>query len=81
MVSTDLIETLGPKPMQRIAKKLGGWPVTDCDCWKRNNTWTWQKTVKKFRRFGFNSDYIVRLSIDVNSNNTNKRIINVSFSI
>lgn len=69
---------MGPKPITQIAETLGGWPVIVGDSWDSDNTWTWQETVKKFRRLGFSMDYVVDFSIGVDLKNTTKRIIDVS---
>ncbi|KAM7362049.1 M13 family metallopeptidase neprilysin 2 isoform 2-T2 [Cochliomyia hominivorax] len=79
-MNKTLIETLGPKPIQQIAEKLGGWPVIVGDTWDSDNTWTWQETVKKFRRLGFSMDYVVDFSIGVDLKNSTKRIIDLDQS-
>ncbi|XP_065355214.1 neprilysin-2 isoform X2 [Calliphora vicina] len=79
-MNKTLIETLGPKPIQQIAKTLGGWPVIVGDSWDSDNSWTWQETVKKFRRLGFSMDYVVDFSIGVDLKNSTKRIIDLDQS-
>lgn len=81
MCSTDLTETLGPKPIQEIAEGLGGWPVIVGNYWDSNNSWTWNQTVKEFSRLGFDINYIVSFFVQVDIANTTKHIITVSFFI
>lgn len=76
--TTALIEELGTKPIADIAKKLGGWPVIEGGSWNADDSWTWQETVKKFRRVGFSMDYIIDFSVSVDLKNSTKRIIDVS---
>lgn len=71
---------MGAKPIKEVAARLGGWPVIVGDAWDQENTWTWQETVKKFRRLGFSMDYIVDFSIGVDLKNSTKRIIDVSLN-
>lgn len=79
-MNKTLIETLGSKPIKQIAQTLGGWPVIVGDSWDSENTWTWQETVKKFRRMGFSMDYVVDFSIGVDLKNSTKRIIDLDQS-
>ncbi|XP_059218296.1 neprilysin-2 isoform X2 [Stomoxys calcitrans] len=79
-MNKTLIESMGAKPIQDIAAGLGGWPVIVGDSWNSDNTWTWQETVKKFRRLGFSMDYIVDFSIGVDLKNSTKRIIDLDQS-
>ncbi|KAI8129853.1 hypothetical protein FF38_13123 [Lucilia cuprina] len=79
-MNKTLIETLGAKPIQQIAETLGGWPVIVGDSWDSDNSWTWQETVKKFRRLGFSMDYVVDFSIGVDLKNSTKRIIDLDQS-
>lgn len=77
---TALIEELDAKPIADIAKKLGGWPVIEGESWDADNSWSWQETVKKFRKMGFSMDYIIDFSISVDLKNSTTRIIDVSWS-
>ena len=69
---------MGAKPIADIAKKLGGWPVIEGDLWNADDSWSWQETVKKFRRMGFSMDYIIDFSVSVDLKNSTTRIIDVS---
>lgn len=73
-----LIEQLGGKPIADISESLGGWPVVKGDMWDPKDTWTWQETIKKFRRLGLSMDYIVDFSISVDLKNSTTRVIDVS---
>ncbi|XP_058986488.1 neprilysin-2 isoform X2 [Musca domestica] len=79
-MNKTLIESMGAKPIKEVAARLGGWPVIVGDAWDQDNTWTWQETVKKFRRLGFSMDYIVDFSIGVDLKNSTKRIIDLDQS-
>ncbi|XP_037942107.1 neprilysin-2-like isoform X3 [Teleopsis dalmanni] len=79
-MNKTLIEKLGPEPITKIADSLGGWPLLKGDAWDPENTWTWQETVKKFRRLGFSMDYVVDFSISVDLKNSTKRIIDLDQS-
>ncbi|XP_014091152.2 neprilysin-2 isoform X1 [Bactrocera oleae] len=74
-MNKSLIEELGAKPIADIAKKLGGWPVIEGDLWNADDSWSWQETVKKFRRMGFSMDYIIDFSVSVDLKNSTTRII------
>ncbi|XP_017847714.1 neprilysin-2 isoform X2 [Drosophila busckii] len=79
-MNKTLIETLGPEPITKIAKSLGGWPLLVGDSWNADNTWSWQEQVKKFRGAGFSMDYIIDFSIGVDLQNSTKRIIDLDQS-
>lgn len=69
---------MGATPIAKIAKSLGGWPLIEGDNWNKDNSWTWQEQVKKFRKAGFSMDYIIDFSIGVDLQNSTKRIMDVS---
>ncbi|XP_036347356.1 neprilysin-2-like [Rhagoletis pomonella] len=79
-MNKSLIEQLGAAPIANIAKSLGGWPVIEGDSWNADNSWSWQETVKKFRKLGFSMDYIIDFSISVDLKNSTTRIIDVDQS-
>lgn len=73
----ELIEKRGIKPLLDVHKKLGGWPVIVGDSWDEEN-WNWVKAVQDFRRIGYSIDYILDLSVEVDSKNSSKRTLDVS---
>ncbi|KAM8706002.1 hypothetical protein ACLKA7_010320 [Drosophila subpalustris] len=79
-MNKTLIESLGPTPIAKVAKSLGGWPLIEGDNWNADNTWTWQEQVKKFRAAGFSMDYIIDFSIGVDLQNSTKRIMDLDQS-
>ncbi|XP_043651287.1 neprilysin-2 isoform X1 [Drosophila teissieri] len=79
-MNKTLIETLGPEPIARMAKKLGGWPLITGESWNADDSWTWQEQVKKFRTAGFSMDYIIDFSIGVDLQNSTKRLIDLDQS-
>ncbi|EDW13650.2 neprilysin-2 isoform X3 [Drosophila mojavensis] len=79
-MNKTLIESLGATPIAKIAKSLGGWPLIEGDNWNKDDTWTWQEQVKKFRKAGFSMDYIIDFSIGVDLQNSTKRIMDLDQS-
>ncbi|KAH8304740.1 hypothetical protein KR044_004215, partial [Drosophila immigrans] len=71
------IESLGSTPVAKLAKSLGGWPLIEGDKWNANYTWTWQEQIKKFRAAGFDTNYIIDFTVQVDLQNSSKRIINL----
>jgi hypothetical protein len=72
-----LIEERGLKPLTDIHEKLGGWPVVEGDKWDESS-WTWQKSVRDFRKYGYSTDYIFDFSVGTDLKNSTRRIIDVS---
>ncbi|KAL9887927.1 M13 family metallopeptidase neprilysin 2 isoform 1-T1 [Glossina fuscipes fuscipes] len=79
-MNKTLIENLGGKPIADISESLGGWPIVKGDMWDPKDTWTWQETIKKFRRLGLSMDYIIDFSISVDLKNSTKRVIDLDQS-
>ncbi|KAH8393939.1 hypothetical protein KR215_008613, partial [Drosophila sulfurigaster] len=77
--SSARIESLGSIPITTIANSMGGWPLIVGDKWDEDN-WTWQDQIKKFHRGGFNMNYIIEFSIDVDLQNTTKRMMTLDVS-
>lgn len=79
-MNKTLIEMRGSEPIAKIAESLGGWPLLKGTAWDPEGTWSWQETVKKFRRLGFSMDYVVDFSIGVDLKNSSKRIMDLDQS-
>jgi neprilysin len=71
------IEEQGIKPMLKIHKSLGDWPVLKGDDWDEQS-WTWEQSVKQFRKIGYSTDYILDFSTGPDMKNTTRRNIDVS---
>lgn len=71
-----LIEDRGLTPLLDIQEKMGGWPVVKGDEWNEK-AWTWQQSVKNFRKHGYSTDYILDFSVGTDLKNSTKRIIDV----
>lgn len=71
-----LIEERGLSPVLNIHSSLGGWPLLVGDSWDEKS-WTWQQSVKDFRKQGFSTDYIFDFSVGTDLKNSTKRIIDV----
>ncbi|XP_034115606.1 neprilysin-2-like [Drosophila albomicans] len=78
-MNTTRIESLGSIPITIIANTMGGWPLIVGDKWDEDN-WTWQDQIKKFHTGGFNMDYIIEFSIDVDLQNTTKLMMTLDVS-
>lgn len=75
-MSTALIEERGLKPLEDIHESMGGWPVVKGDSWDENS-WSWQQSVKNFRKRGYSTDYILDFSVGTDLKNSTRRIIDV----
>lgn len=73
------IEERGLTPLQDIHESMGGWPVVKGDAWEEK-LWTWQQSVKEFRKRGYSTDYIFDFSVGTDLKNSTRRIIDVSWS-
>lgn len=71
------IEERGLTPLQDIHESMGGWPVVKGDAWEEK-LWTWQQSVKEFRKRGYSTDYIFDFSVGTDLKNSTRRIIDVS---
>ena len=71
-----MIEERGTKPLLDIHESLGGWPVVKGDSWNESK-WTWTKTVKDFRKYGYSTDYIFDFSVETDPKNSTKKIIDI----
>lgn len=72
-----LIEERGLKPLLDIHESLGGWPLIKGDAWDEKS-WSWQKSVKDFRKLGYSTDYILDFSVGTDLKNSTRRIVDVS---
>lgn len=72
-----LIEERGLKPLVDIQDEMGGWPVVKGDDWDESK-WTWQQSVKDFRKRGYSTDYIFDFSVGTDLKNSSRRIIDVN---
>ena len=75
-----MIDDRGISPMFNISESLGGWPVIKEENWDEAS-WSWQETVKSFRKLGFSMDYILDFSIGVDLKESTKRIIDVNYTL
>jgi neprilysin len=71
-----LIEERGLKPLVDIHEQMGGWPVVKGDDWD-DKSWSWQQSVKNFRKHGYSTDYILDFSVGTDLKNSTRRIIDV----
>lgn len=71
-----LIEERGLRPLVDIQEEMGGWPVVKGDNWDEKS-WSWQKSVKDFRKRGYSTDYILDFSVGTDLKNSTRRIIDV----
>lgn len=55
---------------------MGGWPVIKGDAWDENK-WSWQQSVKDFRKRGYSTDYIFDFSVGTDLKNSTRRIIDI----
>lgn len=78
-VNKTQIEENGLKPLIDIIDRLGGWPVVRGDEWDTKSEWNWTWAVKEFRKFGFNTNNIFSVFVEVDSKNSSDRIISVGF--
>lgn len=46
------------------------------DAWDEDS-WTWQDSVKNFRKYGFSMDYILDFSVGIDLKNSTRRVIDV----
>lgn len=74
---TALIEERGLSPLLDIHESMGGWPVVKGDSWDEKS-WTWQQSVKNFRKRGYSTDYILDFSVGTDLKNSTRRIVDVS---
>lgn len=72
-----LIEERGLTPLLEIHESMGGWPVVKGDSWDEKS-WTWQQSVRDFRKRGYSTDYIFDFSVGTDLKNSTRRIIDVS---
>jgi len=75
-----LIEKLGFKPIKKILDILGGWPVVTGVNWQPQY-FTWSNYVAWFRELGFNHDYFMKISVEPDIQNVNRKFITVSRSV
>ncbi|XP_043273874.1 neprilysin-2-like [Venturia canescens] len=75
-VNETAIEAEGVKPLQKILKKLGGWPVLDGDLWNADD-FNWTSSVYKFRDVGFSDRYFINIAVEQDLRNRTKRVIYV----
>lgn len=78
-MNKTLIEERGIKPIVTISESLGGWPVIKGDSWDEAG-WTWQQSVRDFRKNGFSMDYILDFSVGIDLKNSTKRTIDLDQS-
>lgn len=75
-----MIEERGLEPMLNIQESMGGWPVIKGDSWDEKS-WSWQQSVREFRKRGYSTDYIFDFSVGTDLKNSTRRIIDVSLSL
>ncbi|CAO1406051.1 unnamed protein product [Diamesa serratosioi] len=75
-MNKTLIEERGTKPLLDIQESLGGWPVVKADKWDES-AWTWQKSVRDFRKHGYSTDYILDFSVGTDLKNSTTRIVDI----
>lgn len=68
-------EKRGKEPLLNILKRLGGWPVVEGNQWNENGTWTWTDAIGKFRKIGFETNYLVSAVVSADlKNSTSKKL-------
>lgn len=76
-MNSEEVRLRGIKPLESMLEELGGWPVAKGDAWSEDD-FDWVETIKKFRQMGLDTDVIFALSIERDSKNSTKRILNVN---
>lgn len=71
-ISDDGLDTI-----KAVIKTVGGWPVVEGSCWKENE-FDWKNVIHKFKQEGLTYDSIFRVSVERDSKNKTKRLLNVS---
>ncbi|KAI8430848.1 hypothetical protein MSG28_000996 [Choristoneura fumiferana] len=75
-MNRSAIEARGTAPLLDMLRRLGGWPVLDGASWDEAS-FSWEKSVYKFRSAGYSVDYFLDFSIGVDVKNSTKRIIDL----
>ncbi|CAL8117858.1 unnamed protein product [Orchesella dallaii] len=78
-MNTGLIERLGFQPLKKVLKELGGWPVLLGNEWRSApDSWQkWENLVVWFKELGLNLDYFMRISVEQDLQNVEKRYITI----
>ncbi|CRK97823.1 CLUMA_CG011199, isoform A, partial [Clunio marinus] len=75
-MNKTLIEERGLEPLLNIHESMGGWPLLKGDSWDEK-AWSWQKSVRDFRKRGYSPDYILDFSVGTDLKNSTRRIIDI----
>ncbi|CAO1430048.1 unnamed protein product [Diamesa tonsa] len=70
------IDLLEAAPLFEVINKIGSWPILNQN-WN-DNDFHWQKTLDEFYEHGFNTNYLLELSVYVDDRDATKNIIYVS---
>ncbi|XP_027847675.2 neprilysin-2-like isoform X2 [Aphis gossypii] len=70
----EKIEKDGLKPIKKMLKNLGGWPVLEAEKWN-DEEFTWKDSVYKIKEVGYSVDYFIRFSISTDVKNSMLRAI------
>jgi neprilysin len=76
-MNKKMIDERDAKPMFKMHKLLGGWPVLKGDDWD-DESWTWEQSVRDFRKYGFSTNYILAFTTPIDLKNTTQRMVDVS---
>lgn len=75
-MNESAIEFESMNRMKGILKDIGGWPLLDGHNWKEKD-FDWVSTVRKLRKIGINYEPFFKVQVDIDSENSEKFIINV----
>lgn len=70
------IESRGVEPHLELMEQFGGWPILKGTQWDER-TWDLFGTIVAMRKVGIASKFIMKTAIDINLNETTKRILYV----
>ncbi|CAN7976445.1 unnamed protein product, partial [Ixodes persulcatus] len=76
-LNTSLIDSYAEKPLQRVLRVLGGWPVVEGSGWNASK-FHWLDALKQYRYFGYSTDILLDLFVIPDFRNNTRYIIFVS---
>ncbi|OQR66184.1 membrane metallo-endopeptidase 1-like [Tropilaelaps mercedesae] len=76
-MNISVLEMLGQRPLRRVLRNLGGWPVLEGSKWKGSSSFDWLQALIKFRKLGFSHNIIFGLYVITDFRNNSKHLINL----
>ncbi|ODM94494.1 Neprilysin-11 [Orchesella cincta] len=78
-MNTGLLERLRFEPLLKVLKEVGGWPVLLGNEWRSSkDSWQrWENLVVWFKELGLNMDYFVKIAVEQDVRNVEKRYITI----